>query len=390
MDDRLDQCRSSAVAIAVGPSCFVEKRTENRHLKNGDREVSAKAMTNSTRQPTVVDTLPKAELHLHLEGSIRPETAVELAARHGTKLMPEEVTARYRYSTFAGFIDVFKWVTSFLRDPQDYALVTQRLLEELLRQDVVYAEITISVGVMLRRMQNVEANFAAIRETSQIVSFTRLRTNWIFDAVRQFGADSAKEAARWAARLHNSGVLAFGMGGDEVSYPTANFRPAFDLARSEGLRIVCHAGEIGGPSYIREAVELLGAERIGHGIAVMNDPALAEWLAMRRIVLENCPTSNLCTGALAKQVGNPKVSLNDHPLPKFLDRGLLVTLSTDDPGLFHTDLLTEYSRAASLGLSDKQLLQLAEQSFSSAFLPPLEKRKLHDDFRTGAKIAGLL
>jgi len=347
-------------------------------------------MTQTSRPSTILDALPKAELHLHLEGSISPQTAVELAARHGAKLTPAEVAARYQYSNFAGFIDVFKWVTSFLRDPQDYALITRRLLEGLLHQNVVYAEITISTGVMLRRMQNVEANFAAIRETSQIVSFNRLRSAWIFDAARQFGADSAKEVARWAAKLHSSGVVAFGMGGDEVSFPTANFRPAFDLARSEGLRIVCHAGEIGGPEYVREAIELLGAERIGHGIAVMNDPALAESLAMRRIVLENCPTSNLCTGALAKQCGKPNASLADHPLPAFLERGLAVTLSTDDPALFHTDLLTEYSRVASLGLSDKQLLQLAEQSFSAAFLPPLEKRKLHDDFRSAAKTAGLL
>src|ERR1700722_16978305 len=246
----------------------------------------------TTRTPTVLDALPKAELHLHLEGSIRPETADELAERHGVTLTAADVAARYNYNSFAGFIEAFKWVTSFLCDPDDYALITRKLAEELVRQNVVYAEITISAGVMLRRMQNVEANFAAIRETSQIVSFNRLRSAWIFDAARQFGADSAKEVARWASKLQASGVVAFGMGGDEVSFPTANFRPAFDLARSEGLRIVCHAGEIGGPEYVREAIELLGAERIGHGIAVMNDPALAESLAMRRIVLENCPTSN--------------------------------------------------------------------------------------------------
>jgi aminodeoxyfutalosine deaminase len=347
-------------------------------------------MTTAPRTSTIVDTLPKAELHLHLEGSIRPKTAVELAARHGTKITADEVTARYNYADFAGFIDVFKWVTSFLRDPADYALITRKLLEELLLQNVVYAEITISTGVMLKRMQNVEANFAAIHEASQVVSFSRLRTNWIFDCVRQFGADAAIEVARAAAKLHNSGVVAFGMGGDEISLPTANFRAAFDLARNAGLHIVCHAGEIGGPEYIREAVEVLGAERIGHGIAAMNDPVLAASLATRRVVLENCPTSNLCTGALAKQLGKPDASLADHPLPKFLDRGIPVTLSTDDPALFHTDLLTEYARAASLGLSDKQLLQLAEQSFSSAFLPPLEKRKLHDDFQSAARAANLI
>lgn len=347
-------------------------------------------MNGLARKPTIVDSLPKAELHLHLEGSIRPETAVELAARHGTSLTAEEVATRYRYSGFSGFIEVFKWVSSFLRNPQDYALITHRLLQELVRQNVVYAEITVSAGVMLRRMQNVEANFAAIRETSQVVSFNRLRTTWIFDAVRQFGAEAAKEVARCAAKLSNAGVIAFGMGGDEVSLPTANFRAAFDLARTEGLRIVCHAGEIGGPEYVREAIEILGAERIGHGIAVMKDPALADFLATRRVVLECCPTSNLCTGALAKQLGKPDASLAEHPLPKFLERGIPVTLSTDDPALFHTDLLTEYFRAATLGLSDTQLLQLAQQSFDAAFLPPLDKRRLYEQFQAAAKAASLL
>ena len=344
----------------------------------------------TTQHRTALDTLPKAELHLHLEGSIRPETAVELAERHGTRLTAADVATRYNYSNFAGFIDAFKWVTSFLRDPQDYALVTRKLCEELVRQNVVYAEITISVGVMLRRMQNVEANFNAIREASETVLFRRLRTNWIFDAARQFGPEAASEVARAAAKLSRSGVIAFGMGGDELAFPVVNFRPAFDLARSEGLRIVCHAGEVGGSQAVKEAVEILGAERIGHGIAVMHDPALAASLATRRVVLENCISSNLCTGALAKQKGRSSASLADHPLPKLMAHGSLVTLSTDDPAMFHTDLLTEYSHAASLGLSSEQLLHLAEQSFNAAFLPPTEKRQLLEEFRAAAKSTGLL
>ena len=171
------------------------------------------------------------------------------------------------------------------------------------------------------------------------------------------------------AKLHTSGVVAFGMGGDELSFPAVNFRAAFDLARNEGLHIVCHAGEIGGPESVREAVEILGAERIGHGIAVMHDPALAESLALRRIVLENCPTSNLCTGALAKQIGKKSASLADHPLPQFIERGLPVMLSTDDPALFHTDLAHRIFARRLPGLSSKQLLQLAEQSFNAAFFP---------------------
>jgi aminodeoxyfutalosine deaminase len=122
----------------------------------------------------------------------------------------------------------------------------------------------------------------------------------------------------------------------------------------------------------------------------MHDPSLAESLITRRVVLENCPTSNLCTGALAKQTGKPVASLKDHPLPKFLEQGLLVTLSTDDPGLFHTDLLNEYALAESLGLSKKQMLDLTENSFNTAFLPPLDKREYLENFRAAAKAAGLV
>jgi aminodeoxyfutalosine deaminase len=363
---------------------------EGRNCRNEScsSEREGIAIVTPAPQQSVLDSLPKAELHVHLEGSIRPETAIELAERHDVTLKKEDVLARYRYPDFTGFIETFKWITSFLRDPEDYALITRNLCAELVRQNVVYAEVTVSVGVMLRRMQNVEANFTAIREAAQSVPFSRLRANWIFDAARQFGADAAVEVSRWASQLQAGGVVAFGMGGDELAYPTVNFRPAFDFARNAGLHVVCHAGEIGGPASVREAIEILGAERIGHGIAVMHDDALAASLS-RRAILEICPTSNLCTGALAKQLGRASAAIEDHPLPKFIARGVPVTLSTDDPGLFHTDLLGEYSKAAALGLTQAQLLRLAEESFSAAFLPPLDKRALLDNFRAAAKAAGL-
>jgi adenosine deaminase len=340
--------------------------------------------------PESFNSLPKAELHLHLEGTIRPETAIELAARHDVELTRREVAARYAHKDFAGFIETFKWATSFLRDPEDYALITRKMCEELVRQNVVYAEVTISAGVMLRRMQNVEANFAAIVEAASGVLYHRLRTTWIFDCVRQFGPDAAMEVARWAAKLQARGVVAFGMGGDELALPTVSFRPAFSFARSEGLRLVCHAGEIGGPELVREAVEVLGAERIGHGIALMHDHALAESLATRKIVLENCPTSNLYTGALAKQLDKPTAELGEHPLRTFLDHNWPVTLSTDDPGLFHTDLTSEYACAASLGLAKEQMVRLAEESFNAAFMSANDKRQFLENFRAAAKSAALL
>lgn len=354
------------------------------------RVVRSVVQHRPVHQPTIVDSLPKAELHLHLEGSIRPDTAVELAERKHLEVRREEVDERYQFTDFAGFIESFKWVTSLLREPKDYAIVTRRLLEELIRQKVVYAEITISAGVMLLRKQNMEANLAAICETAQNLGYERIRTAWILDCVRQFGPDPAMEIARTAARFQGSRVVAFGMGGDELSVPAAEFRRVFDFARGHGLHIVCHAGELGGPNSVRDAVEILGSERIGHGIAVMHDSALAESLAARHIALENCLTSNIATGVLARQTGNANATLADHPLKTFIDAGSLVTLSTDDPAMFSTDLLTEYSRAASLGLSQQQLLQLAEQSFRAAFLGDADKRAYIESFRAAAKSPGAL
>ena len=225
-------------------------------------------------------------------------------------------------------------------------------------------KLTISAGVMLRRMQNRGSQLHRHPRSRAAVPFSRLRTAWIFDAARQFGAEAAMEVARWAAKLQKSRRRRLRHGRRRTRLPHRQFpprlrfraqrRPAHRLPRGRNRR----------PVSVREAIELLGAERIGHGIAVMHDPALADSLATRRIVLENCPTSNLCTGALARQTEKPDASLKDHPLPAFIRRGLFVTLSTDDPAMFHTDLLTEYSKAASLGLTNQATRATRRAKFS--------------------------
>ena len=205
----------------------------------------------------------------------------------------------------------------------------------------------------------------AIRETAQSVPFRRLRTACIFDVARQFGPEAAMEVARWAAKLQASGVVAFGMGGDELADPTVIFVRRSTYARQDGLRIVCHAGEIGGPDSVREAVELLGAERIGHGIAVMHDPALAESLIDAARRARNLPYEQFVYRSVGEASGQTGcVTLKDHPLPNFSEAwDSLVTLSTDDPGMFHTDLLKEYSLRPVAGLSTiNRLLELAENS----------------------------
>ncbi|MGB9404045.1 MAG: adenosine deaminase [Candidatus Acidiferrales bacterium] len=347
-------------------------------------------MTEAQELASKIAQVPKAELHLHLEGSISPETVSLLGARRGVNITPEAAKARYAYTDFTGFLDAFKWAVGYLKAPEDYSLITHRLADELVRQNVIYAEVTISAGVMIRQGQNVEANFAAIQEVADRYREKGLRLAWIFDATRQFGADAAMKVAALATQLQPKGVVAFGLGGDEMSVGTVHFRAAYDFARNSGLHLVAHAGEIGGPELVREAVDLLGAERIGHGIAVYRDAALADRLATLRIPLEVCPTSNVCTGALARQLEVPAAQISEHVLPKLIQKGLTVTLATDDPAMFHTDLLAEYSHAISLGLLEFQIAKMIEAGFSHAFLPPEEKRPLLEKFRTNARAVGLL
>jgi aminodeoxyfutalosine deaminase len=317
--------------------------------------------------PESVASLPKAELHLHLEGSIQPSTVCALTARHGVTVTEQEVRRRYAYQNFVEFLETFKWVTSFLRDPQDYALITRDLAEYLLSQRVIYAEITISVGVMQLRKQRPESNFEAILAAAESFESRGLRMNWIFDAVRQFGAEAASRVVEAAKDCASKSIVAFGIGGDELSVPTKEFRPVYDQAAALGLHRLIHAGEIGGPEKIREAVELLGVERIGHGIAAINDPALMDLLADRRIPLEICPQSNLRTGALALHLRRADARMEDHPLPALFRHGIPIVLSTDDPAMFHTALHEEYEHAHQLGMTENELLRLAQMSFDFAF-----------------------
>jgi aminodeoxyfutalosine deaminase len=315
-------------------------------------------------------SLPKAELHLHLEGSLQPRTVCALATRHGIAVREDQVLRRYAYRDFAEFIETFKWITSLLREPQDYGLAMQELGEQLLAQNVVYAEITLSIGVMLLRQQRVEENFQAILAAAQGFASHGLRFNFVFDAVRQFGAEAAMKVVETVERCASNSIVAFGMGGDELSVPAKEFRAVFDKAASIGLHRLTHAGETGGPAEVSDAIRLLGAERIGHGISAMHDRRLMDLLAERQIPLEICPQSNVKTGALAKQLGRANVSIEDHPLPFLLRHGVPVVLSTDDPAMFHTHLHSEYENAARMGLREEELVRVVAMSFDHAFHKP--------------------
>ena len=316
-----------------------------------------------------IASLPKAELHLHLEGSIQPSTVCALTARHGVVTTDEEVRQRYAYGDFLEFIEAFKWVTSFLSEPLDYALIANDLGEHLLTQRVVYTEVTLSIGVMLLRKQRPEANFEALLRATEPFEGRGLRFRWVFDAARQFGSEAAMKVVECAKRCDSKAIAAFGIGGDELSVPTEEFRSVYERAGEIGLHRLMHAGEVGGPEKIREAIELLGAERIGHGIAAINDPELMDLLAERKIPLEICPGSNIRTGALARQIRRENASIEDHPLPKLVRHGIPVVLSTDDPAMFHTTLDEEYGNAARMGLHEDELIRIVEMGFEHAFMP---------------------
>jgi aminodeoxyfutalosine deaminase len=342
----------------------------------------------NTISEAVFTALPKAELHVHLEGSIAPATVVELAARHGVTLTPEEIAPRYAPGTFDQFIENFIWITSFLRSPEDYTLIARRFAESLQRQNVLYAEVTLSIGVMFRRNQDPAANFAALRDAAAKVPGVKLK--YIWDAVRQWGAAPAMEVARLAVALRSPDIIAYGIGGDELGLPTIDLRPIYDFVASQGMHRLIHAGEIGGPEIVRESIELLGVERIGHGIGVMRDERTMDFIAARNIPLEVCPTSNLRTGALARQVGRPTAGYDQHPLPSFFRRGLPVTLSSDDPAMFETTVSDEYRHVHDMGLTPVELVALAEASFHHSFLGPEEKRAMLGKFHSGVAALGLV
>ena len=329
----------------------------------------------------VIQHLPKAELHLHLEGSVDPPTLVELSRRHNTPLPLEgnnykynpdsgkelsepEVRELYRYKDFFGFLMAFKAVTERLRTPEDYELITYRLMEKLKAQNVVHAEVYVSVGVIFWRGQEFDAVFEGLERGRQRGERDfGVSLLWIFDAVRHFGVEAAEKVFQKAAELRDRHVVGIGIGGDENRGPAAWFRDLYAKAADQGLRLTCHAGESAGPESIWSAIRDLKAERIGHGLTAIQDPALMDYLAEHQIPIEICLSSNVRTGCCT--------SLQEHPLPKYLERGLLVTLNTDDPEMFETTLNGEYELAAeTFGLGQSELATLATNAREATFRKP--------------------
>ena len=319
--------------------------------------------------------LPKAELHLHLEGAILPSTLVELSQRHDkTPITLAQAEALYRFTDFSGFMDAFKAVTGQLIHPEDYELAAWRMMQQLAAQGVVHAEVYISVGVIyLWRNHDphvFEPIFAGLeRARERAHAELGITIYWIFDAVRHFTVAEAERVFRKAAELRPQfpSIIGIGLGGDERRTGSEPYRALYAQARASGLRLTNHAGETTGPEAIWEALNI-GSERLGHAVSAMDDPDLLHELKTRGTPLELNPTSNVRTGVCP--------SFAAHPLRSYFEAGLLVTLNSDDPAFFGSDIANEFLLAHSVqGFTREELARLAANSIRASFLP--ESAKSH-------------
>lgn len=291
---------------------------------------------------------------------------MELRQRHGKPSTLAEGQALYQYKDFLGFLMAFKTLTEDLQTPEDYELITYRLMQQLKAENVLHAEVYVSVGVCLWRKQNFDAIFEGLeRGREQGKRDFGVSLLWIFDAVRQFGAEAAHKVFEFAVKYRDHNVVGIGIGGDEKKGPAELFRNHYGYAADHGLRLTAHAGESDGPESIWGALNL-GAERIGHGLTAIEDRELMEELATRQIPIEICLTSNLRTGCCT--------NLHDHPVRRYFDQGLMITLNSDDPAMFGSTLNQEYELAQKeFGFSDEHLRELARNSFEASFLPAEKK-----------------
>jgi aminodeoxyfutalosine deaminase len=319
--------------------------------------------------------LPKAELHLHLEGTVTPATLAELSRRHDSApITLADAETIYRFTDFTGFIEAFKAVTRQLIHPDDYELVAWRMCQHLAEQGVVHAEVYISVGVIYMWRSHDPACFEPIfagleRARDRAERELGLSIYWIFDAVRHFTVPEAERVVRKAIELRDEFpcIIGIGLGGDERRTGSEPFRAVYAEARAAGLRLTNHAGETTGPEAIWEALSI-GSERLGHALSAIEDPTLLAELKSREIPLELNPTSNVRTGVCT--------SFASHPLRPYFDAGLLVTLNSDDPAFFGSDVANEYLLAHTLqGFTRAELRQLAANSIRASFLPGAAKAR---------------
>jgi adenosine deaminase len=321
-----------------------------------------------------VEGLPKAELHVHHVGSASMRTVAELAERHaGTTTVPTDPDALAEFFTFTDFghfIEVYLSVVDLLRTPEDLWTLTYDVARDLTAQNVKYVELTCTPYTSIAVGISAEAYCEALEDARRRAEADfGITMRWIFDIPGESGLPAADVTLDTALRLRPDALVGFGLGGPEVGVTRPQFEPHFQQAIAAGLHSVPHAGESTGPETIWDAINHLGAARIGHGITAAQDPALMAYLAEHEITLEVSPTSNVRTRSVP--------SLAEHPLPQLVAAGVPVTINSDDPPMFGTTLNAEYEIARDLlGLDDAGVAELARVAVRKSFADDAIKRDL--------------
>ena len=333
-------------------------------------------MTRSQAMERFVAEMPKVELHVHLEGSIEPATLLSLSRRHGIDLPADDeegLRQWFQFRDFEHFVDIYLTCCRCLRDPEDFQWVLDQFMAEQERQNVFYSEVHFTIGTHLANGVNGEEVADALRETLEQGRRQRgIRVQLIPDIVRDVGPAMADQTLEWALAGRGRGVVGLGLSGFESSADEP-YREHFQVAEQNGLRRVAHAGEHEGPESIRSVLEVCHAERIGHGIRSIDDPGLVEDLAALGIPLEICPTSNIRLGAAA--------GLAEHPFDRLCQAGVVVTVNSDDPPLFETDLNREYLELSrEFGYGPAELASFSRNALRAGFLEESRREALEEEF----------
>lgn len=330
--------------------------------------------------PGHVQDFPKVELHVHLEGSIQPATLLTLAERNQVRLpATDEQGLRewFQFRDFAHFVEVYDAISRCLRTTDDFDLIAFEFGREMARQNTRYAEVTFTAGTHYANGVAFDTYFAGLqRGRERAHREFGVRMSWIFDIDRDGSEQLADYTVDAAIQGMCDGVVALGLGGTERDRPARRYIRQFDRARAAGLHSVPHAGELDGPDSVRESIEVLGAERIGHGVRAVEDPNLVEYLAEHRVPIEVSPTSNLRLGVYPDAAS--------HPLPVLAAAGVRFSVNSDDPALFNTTLEAEYVHAVTaLSLDAEGLRALVTDAALQAFLPSAEREALVASLATG-------
>jgi aminodeoxyfutalosine deaminase len=319
--------------------------------------------------------LPKVELHVHHVGSASPRIVSELAARHPGTVPSDldELREFYTFRDFAHFIEVYLAVVDLIRGPEDVRLLTYEVAAEMAAQNIRYAELTLTPWTSVQRGIPIDAYVDAVEDARVAAERDHgLRLRWIYDIPGESGLAAAEDTLGYALHHAPETLIGFGLGGPEVGVDRPQFKDVFAQARAAGLRSVPHAGETTGPQTVWDALDDLGAERIGHGISSVKDPRLVARLVEQQVPLEVCPTSNIATRAVD--------TLEHHPIKELYDAGVVVTVNSDDPPMFGTTLNREYEIAADLlGLDEQGIAELARHAVRACFMPESDKRRLVDE-----------